>query len=130
MKESVIVSFSRQEDRESGWSERDLPVRVQTSVSSVFPAVYPRRRSPSCLSPAHVRREDGATNGRTDERTCLSPSWLTRRGGFVGAVDGRREAREPGVRVYSWGAEETRTLACAEESDERAIGGWTTGGRG
>lgn len=43
-----------------------------------------------------------------DGRTCQL-SWFTDcfRGGFVGVVGGRREARESDIRVCFWGAEET-----------------------
>jgi len=49
---------------------------------------------------------DGRMDGRTNERATSRGSGCFR-GGFVGVVGGRREAREPGIRVCFWGAEET-----------------------
>jgi len=83
-------------------------------------------RSPSCLSPymyddTGVRNQRSGMDGRMDERTCqLSRLTGCFRDGFVGTVGGRREARESGIRVCFWGAEET----CRDERWMEQLSEW------
>lgn len=120
---------SRYERRER---DADETGRARPNVGVFLVPVVYLVRPPCFVFRPHTYdevREDEAIDGRMDGR---ANSWLTRcfRDGFVGVVDGRREARanRASVRVYFWGAEETRTLDCGWKR-EREQGGRTVCGR-